>query len=122
MVAVYAAADTVVVPYIAAPLDGHPVAEAQAMARPVIASSVGALSENLLAPPRIAEDLRTGWEVPPGNAAELANAIAAALALDADAQRAHAARARQFAEYMFSPQRATAATLEVYASLLDGDD
>jgi glycosyltransferase involved in cell wall biosynthesis len=111
-----------VVPYIAAPLDGHPVAEAQAMARPVIASSVGALSENLLAPPRIAEDLRTGWEVPPGNAAELANAIAAALALDADAQRAHAARARQFAEYMFSPQRATAATLEVYASLLDGDD
>jgi glycosyltransferase involved in cell wall biosynthesis len=122
MVAVYAAADTVVVPYIAAPLDGHPVAEAQAMARPVIASSVGALSENLLAPPRNAEDLRTGWEVPPGNAAELANAIAAALALDANAQRAHAARARQFAEYMFSPQRATAATLEVYASLLDGDD
>jgi glycosyltransferase involved in cell wall biosynthesis len=122
MAAAYAAADMVVVPYIAAPLDGHLVAEAQAMARPVIASAVGALPENLLAPPRIADELRTGWEVPPGDTAELARAIAAALALDGDAQRAHAARARQFAEYMFSPQRATAATLEVYASLLDSGE
>ena len=48
-------------------------------------------------------------------------AIATALALDADAYRAHAARARQFAEYMFSPQRAAAATLEVYASLLEAE-
>jgi glycosyltransferase involved in cell wall biosynthesis len=122
MPAVYAAADIVVAPYTAPPVYGRVVAEAQAMARPVIASSVGPLPENMLTPPRMAEELRTGWEAPPGNAAELASAIAAALALDADAYRAHAARARQFAEYMFSPQRAAAATLEIYASLLEADD
>lgn len=118
----YAAADLVVVPYSAAPIDSRVTAEAQAMARPVIASALGALPESLLAPPRIAEELRTGWEVAPNNAAELAAAIAAGFALNPDAYRAHAARARQFAEYMFSPQRANAATLEVYASLLDSDD
>ena len=37
------------------------------------------------------------------------------------AYRAHAARARQFAEYMFSPHRAAAATLEIYASLLEAE-
>jgi glycosyltransferase involved in cell wall biosynthesis len=122
LVAAYAAADMVVVPYTTAPPDGYVVAQVQAMARPVIASSVGALPENLLAPPRIAEALRTGWEVSPSDTAELARAIATILALDGDGQRALAARARQFAEYTFSTQRATAATLEIYASLLDGDD
>ena len=121
MPAAYAAADLVVVPYTAAPIYGRVVAEAQAMARPVIATSVGPLPEKMLTPPRMADELRTGWEVPPGDPAELARAIADALALDADAYRAHASRARQFAEYMFSPQRAAAATLEIYASLLDAE-
>jgi glycosyltransferase involved in cell wall biosynthesis len=97
------------------------VAEAQAMARPVIASSVGPLPENMLTPPRMPDELRTGWEVAPGDPAELAAAISTALALDNESYRAHAARARQFAEYMFSPQRAAAATLEIYASLLEAD-
>jgi glycosyltransferase involved in cell wall biosynthesis len=119
MPAAYAASDIVVVPYTSPPVYGRVVAEAQAMARPVIASSVGPLPENMLTPPRMPDELRTGWEVPPGDADALAQAISAAINLDADAYRAHAARARQFAEYMFSPQRAAAATLEVYASLLE---
>jgi glycosyltransferase involved in cell wall biosynthesis len=119
MPAAYAAADVVVVPYLAAPVYGRVVSEAQAMARPVIASAVGPLPENMLTPPRISDDLRTGWEVPPGNAAALAHAISTVLALDDANYRTHAARARQFAEYMFSPQRAAAATLEVYAELLE---
>jgi glycosyltransferase involved in cell wall biosynthesis len=118
----YAAADIVVIPYIEPPLYGHVVAEAQAMARPVIATSVGPLPENMLTPPRASDGSHTGWEVAPGDAAGLAQAIAAALALDPAAYRAHAARARQFAEYMFSPERAAAATLEVYASLLETND
>jgi glycosyltransferase involved in cell wall biosynthesis len=122
MPSAYAAADFVVVPYIAAPIHGRVVAEAQAMARPVIATTVGPLPENMLTPPRIADELRTGWAVRPGDAAELAGAIAAAITLDAEARRAMAARARQFAEYMFSPQRAAAAMLEVYASLLEAED
>ncbi len=122
MPSAYAAADVVVVPYTAPPVYGRVVAEAQAMARPVVASSIGPLPENILTPPRMAEDLRTGWEVEPGNAAELAEGIANALALDAIAYRALAARARQFAEYMFSPHRAAAATLEIYASLLESKE
>jgi glycosyltransferase involved in cell wall biosynthesis len=121
MPAAYAAADLVVVPYTSPPIYGRVVAEAQAMARPVIATTVGPLPEKLLTPPRTAAELRTGWEVPPGDPAELARAIADALALDAAAYRAHASRARQFAEYMFSPQRAAAATLEVYAALLEAE-
>ena len=119
MPASYAAADLVLVPYTSAPVYGRVVAEAQAMALPVIASSVGPLPENMMAPPRVSDELRTGWEVAPGDPAALAKAISAALALDPDGYRAHAARARQFAEYMFSPGRAAAAMLEIYASLLE---
>jgi glycosyltransferase involved in cell wall biosynthesis len=118
----YAAADIVVIPYTKAPLYGHVVAEAQAMARPVIATSVGPLPENMLTQPRATDGSHTGWEVPPADTGALAQALAEALALDPAAYRAHSARARQFAEYMFSPQRAAAATLEVYASLLEADD
>ena len=53
------------------------------MARPVIATSVGPLPENVAAPPRIRDELRTGWVVPPDDPVELARAIATALALDA---------------------------------------
>jgi glycosyltransferase involved in cell wall biosynthesis len=122
MPACYAASDIVVVPYTSPPIYGRVVAEAQAMALPVIASSVGPLPENMMAPPRVADELRTGWEAAPGDPAELAKAISAALALDPDDYRAHAARARQFAEYMFSPGRAAAAMLEIYASLLESGD
>jgi glycosyltransferase involved in cell wall biosynthesis len=119
MPAAYAASDLVIAPYTAPPVYGRVVAEAQAMARPVIASAVGPLPENLLAPPRIAGELRTGWETPPGDATALADAIAEALALDPATYRALAARARQFAEYMLSPNRAAAAVLEIYASVLE---
>ena len=80
-----AAADVVVVPALEAPVLGRAVAEAQAMGRPVIASQLGMLPEHLLAPPRMPEGLRTGWTVKAGDAAELAQAIAAALTLDAAA-------------------------------------
>jgi glycosyltransferase involved in cell wall biosynthesis len=119
--AAYAASDIVVVPCLSPPLYGQAVAEAQAMARPVIASAIGPIPENLAAPPRMAEDVRTGWLVPPGDAVETARAIAMALALDAGAYRAYAARARQFAEYMFAPGRIAAATLNVYSTLLESE-
>lgn len=121
MPAAYAASDVVVVPCIAAPIYGQFVAEAQAMARPVIASSVGPIPENMVVPPRMPDELRTGWLVPPGDSTEIARALAVALALDATAYRALAARARQFAEYMFAPGRTAAATLEVYTSLLEAE-
>jgi len=118
MPAAFAAADIVVVPYIKPPVTGRVVAEAQAMARPVIASSAGALPECLLAPPRIADELRTGWVVPPDEAGELARALGEVLTLDEMATNALRERARQFAAYMFSPESVVTATLEVYNSLL----
>ena len=45
-------------------------------------------------------------------------ALAAALALDDDAYQAMCARAREFAEYMFSPESVAVATRAVYRSLL----
>jgi glycosyltransferase involved in cell wall biosynthesis len=114
----FAAADMVAVPWIRPPLTGRVVAEAQAMARPVITSSAGALGECLLSPPHVAEDLRTGWVVPPDDPADMARALAAALSFDVDGYRKLSARARQFAAYMFSPESVVTATLEVYISLL----
>jgi glycosyltransferase involved in cell wall biosynthesis len=116
-----AAADVVVVPALEPPLSGRDVAQAQAIGRPVIASSVGALPENLLCPPRMREEFRTGWLVRPGNVSELARAVTAALSLDVTSYEALGARARQFAEFAFSPQSVAEAIRGVYTSLLARD-
>lgn len=116
-----AAADVVVIPSIEPPISGRAAAEAQAMARPVVTTSVGALPENLLCPPRMRDELRTGWLVRPGNVGELAQATTAALALSVTAHEALGARARQFAEFMFSPQSVAQAIRDVYTSLLARD-
>lgn len=116
-----AAADVVALPAFAPPLSGRAAAEAQAMGRPVVTHAVGMLPENVLSPPRMREELRTGWVVRPGNAGELARAIATALALDNTAYEALGARARQFAEFMFSPQSVAEAIRGVYTSLLARD-
>jgi glycosyltransferase involved in cell wall biosynthesis len=121
MPAALAAADVVVVPALEPPLSGREIAQAQALGRPVIATTVGALPESLLCPPRMRDDLRTGWLVRPGNISELARALAAALALDVTAYEALGARARQFAEFAFSPQSVAEAIRGVYTSLLARD-
>ena len=121
MPAALAAADVVVVPALEPPLSGREVAQAQALGRPVIATTVGVLPENLLCPPRMRDDLRTGWLVRPGNVSELARAISAALALDVTSYEALGARARQFAEFALSPQSVAEAIRGVYTSLLARD-
>jgi glycosyltransferase involved in cell wall biosynthesis len=117
----YAAADIVVLPAAKPPADELLLAEAQAMARPVIVSSIGSLPEFVLAPPRTPDEQRTGWVVPPGDAAEFARAIAAVLALDAEAYRALAARARQYGDFMFAQPRVAAATLAAYSATLEAE-
>jgi glycosyltransferase involved in cell wall biosynthesis len=119
--AALAAADTVVVPAIEAPVLGRVVAEAQAMGRPVVTSDIGILPEHVVTPPEMPEDVRTGWLAKPGDAMEFASALRDAFALDDTAYRAMAARARQFAEYMFSPNSVAVATRAVYMSLLARD-
>jgi glycosyltransferase involved in cell wall biosynthesis len=121
MPAAMAVADVVVVPALRPPLSGRTVAEAQAVGRAAVTTAIGMLPENVLAPPRMREELRTGWVVRPGHSDELARAISAALALDSTAAEALGARARQFAEFMFSPHSVAAAIREVYTSLLSRD-
>ncbi|HXX25388.1 MAG TPA: glycosyltransferase [Pseudolabrys sp.] len=121
MPAALGAADVVVVPALEPPLSGRAAAEAQAMGRPLITTTVGMLPENVLTPPRMKDELRTGWLVRPGNIAEIARAIGAALALNVTAYEALGARARQFAEFMFSPQSVAEAIRGVYTSLLARD-
>jgi glycosyltransferase involved in cell wall biosynthesis len=116
--AALAAADVVVVPAIEPPLSARTAAEAQAMGRPLVTTAVGALTESLLCPPRMPDELRTGWLVRPGNAGDIALAVGAALALNRTAYEALRMRARQYAEFMFSPQSIAEAIRGVYASLL----
>jgi glycosyltransferase involved in cell wall biosynthesis len=116
-----AAADVVVVPALKPPLTGRAAAEAQAMGRPVIVNAVGVLPENVLTPPRMAEELRTGWVVRPGHVGDLARGIGSALRLDRKTYEAMGARARQFAEFMFSPQGVAAKVRGLYTSLLARD-
>jgi glycosyltransferase involved in cell wall biosynthesis len=121
MPAAFASADIVAVTAIEPPLLGSVVAQAQAMARPVVTSDVGMLPENVLVPPRMPEELRTGWVVARADPVGLAHTLKLALALDPADYQTMAARAREFAEYMFSPQSAAVATRAVYMSLLARD-
>jgi glycosyltransferase involved in cell wall biosynthesis len=111
----------VVVPSLEAPVLGRVVAQAQAMGRPVVTADVGILPEHVVTPPEMPEDVRTGWVVKRGDPAEFARALSFALSLDERAYQAMAARARQFAEYMFSPHSVAVATRAVYTSLLARD-
>ncbi len=90
---------------------GRTVIEAQAMERCVIASDLGAPRET------VAEGI-TGWRVPPGDAAALANAIARVLALPAANRTAMGARARAAVLAGYTTARMQAATLDVYRELL----
>jgi len=121
MPAAFAFADVVVVA-ADQPVSGRAAAEAQAMGRPVVTTTAGMLPEQVLCPPRMTEELRTGWLVPPGDTGELTLAIDQALALSINAYAALGARARQFAEFAFSPRSVAEAIRGVYTSLLARDN
>jgi glycosyltransferase involved in cell wall biosynthesis len=121
MPAAFAVADVVAVPAIEPPLSGRVVAEAQASGRPVVTTTVGALPECVLAPPRMRDELRTGWLVAPGDIVDIARAITTALTLDETSYEALGARARQFAEFAFSAESVADAIRGVYRSLLVRD-
>jgi glycosyltransferase involved in cell wall biosynthesis len=119
--AAFALADVVAVPAMVPPVLGSTVAQAQAMGRPVVASNIGLLPELLVMPPYMPEDVRTGWGAQVDDPNDFARALDLALSLDGTAWQAMSARARQFAEYMFSPESVAEATRAVYTSLLARD-
>jgi glycosyltransferase involved in cell wall biosynthesis len=120
MPAAYVAASVVTVPSTEPEAFGRVAVEAQAMGAPVIVSDLGAVPETVLSPPQTPPAERTGWRVPAGDAAALADAITQALALQASARDALARRARTHVEAHFSLERMVADTLDVYQALLGG--
>jgi glycosyltransferase involved in cell wall biosynthesis len=91
---------------------GRVIVEGQAMGRPVIAADHGA-SRELVIPDE------TGWLTRPGDSASLAAALETAIALDADAREALAARAIARARKHFSKQAMCRATLDVYREVIE---
>ena len=90
---------------------GRAVIEAQAMARPVIATDHGGAAETV-------EHGVTGWRVPPGDAGALAAALDHALGLPPAARQAMGARARASVLAQYPAAAMQAATLDVYRELL----
>ncbi len=90
---------------------GRVAVEAQAMGKPVVATDHGGSRETVL-------DGDTGWLIPPGDPAPLAEAIDAALKLDETQRRAIAERAIAFVRANFNKQLMCARTLDVYREVL----
>jgi glycosyltransferase involved in cell wall biosynthesis len=90
---------------------GRVVIEAQAMARPVIATDHGGAVETV-------EHGATGWRVPPGDADALAAALDHVLAMSPDRAAALGARARASVRANYTVEKMQDATLEVYRELL----
>lgn len=110
MAPVYAAMDVVVHASVAPEPFGLVVAEAMAMARPVIASDGGG-------PREIVEDGVTGWLTPMGDPTPLADRIGHLLE-DADLRARMGGEARRRVEEHFSVERMTLRIEEVYDRIL----
>ena len=121
MPAAFLAASVVTVPSTEPEAFGRSAVEAQALGTPVVVTELGAGPETVLAPPQTDAARRTGWRVPAGDAALLAEAIGEALAMGASARDAMALRARAHVTEKFSLDRMCGETLEVYRALLESD-
>ena len=90
---------------------GRVVIEAQAMARPVIASDLGGPVETV-------EDGVTGWRAPPGDAQALADTLDRVLTMDAAKRADVGAAARAAVLRSFTTRAMQQATLAVYREVL----
>lgn len=111
MPAAYMLADVVVSASTDPEAFGRIAVEASAMGRPVVATDHGGARETVV--PGV-----TGWLVPPGDSAALAQVLDTVLHLSAAERVALGERAREFVHQRFSKARMCAATLRVYGELL----
>ena len=117
MPAAFALAQVAVIASTSAETFGRTSIEAQAMGCPVIVSDIGAAPETIVpAGPGNRDD--TGWIVPCGDPAAIAEHIAEALALSPEQRAALGARARRRVAAKFSFRHMQRATLAVYDELL----
>jgi glycosyltransferase involved in cell wall biosynthesis len=106
-----AASDVAVFPSTDPEAFGRGAVEAQAMARPVLASRLGGLAETVL-------DGETGLLTPPASAAALADAIERLIAMGPEARAAMGEKGRAHVVGRYSKTLMQQATLGVYDRLL----
>jgi glycosyltransferase involved in cell wall biosynthesis len=113
--AAYAAATVVVSAAVQPEGVQRALLEAQAMARPVIVSDLGAGPDVVLAPPTVPHDRMTGLRFPAGDDAALAEALIRLFSLPDSAQRAIGARGRAWVLGHFDVKTVSELTLKLYA-------
>jgi glycosyltransferase involved in cell wall biosynthesis len=96
------------------------ILEAQAMARPVIVSDLGAGPEVVLAPPSVSEDRMTGLRFSAGDDAALAAALIRLFSMPEAARRAIGARGRDWVTGHFDASAVADLTLRLYAETVRG--
>ncbi len=115
MAAAYKIADIVISASTDPEAFGRVTAEAQAMGKPVIATDHGASPELVLPG-------ETGWLVPPGDPAALAETLETVLALDTQARESLARKATARVHDRFTTARRCAETLDIYSEILAAGD
>ena len=121
LAAAYAAATVVVSAAVQPEGIQRAILEAQAMARPVIVSDLGAGADVVLAPPLAGEQRTTGLRFPAGDHMALAAAVVRLLAMPDTARNAMGARGRAFVAANFEPAAVAARTLRLYADIARPD-
>jgi glycosyltransferase involved in cell wall biosynthesis len=117
MPAAYAAATVVLSAAVQPEGLSRVLLEAQAMARPVIVSDLGAGSDLVLTPASVGEDRTTGLRFPAGDAAALAGMVVRLLSMPQGERAAMGARGRAWVCGNFDPATVTAQTLALYAEV-----
>jgi glycosyltransferase involved in cell wall biosynthesis len=96
------------------------ILEAQAMARPVVVSDLGAGPEVVLAPPSTPEDRMTGLRFSSGDDAALAAALIRLFSLPESVRWAIGARGRDWVARHFDAASVTELTLKLYSDVVRG--
>ena len=114
MPAAYALSDIAIAPSQSPEAFGRTAVEPQVMGLPVIASDHGATRETVV-------PSETGWRVAPSDTPRWADALQAAIALGPEGRRRMGEAAKARARALYSVQAMCAATLDVYAQVLERD-
>jgi glycosyltransferase involved in cell wall biosynthesis len=115
--AAYAAASVVVSAAVQPEGLQRALLEAQAMARPVVVSELGAGNDVVLTPPAVPHDRNTGLRFATGDDAALAATLIQLFSLPESAQAAIGARGRAWVLEHFNAATVTEMTLKLYADV-----
>jgi glycosyltransferase involved in cell wall biosynthesis len=116
--AAYAAATVVVSAAVQAEGLQRAILEAQAMARPVVVSDLGAGPEVVLAPPAVSEDRMTGLRFSAGDDGALAAALVRLFSLSEAARRAMGLHGREWVLAHFNPAAVAEQVLRLYGKVV----